>query len=204
VPTSTAIDASGTTTTTSTAPYHHGDLRRALLEAAVSTVAASGPAALSLRALAAQVGVSHAAPVHHFKDKAGLFTAVATEGFDLLHDEMTAVWEKTGQFLDVGVHYVHFALSHKGYFEVMFRPELLDQDDPDLQRAQEGAYAMLTGPVEAGRRGSDAQSVHLATLASWSTVHGLATLLLSGNLPDVDLEDPDALARHVLAHLRVV
>lgn len=187
-----------------TPPYHHGDLRRALIDAAVGRVAAGGPSSLSLRALAAEVGVSHAGPVHHFGDKAGLFTAVATEGFDLLTGEVTTVWEESGEFLDVGVRYVHFALSHRGYFEVMFRPELLNEDDPELGRARRAAYAMLRGPVAAGRRGTDSTSVFLAVLASWSTVHGLATLLLSGNLPGVDLEDPDALARLVLAHLRVV
>jgi AcrR family transcriptional regulator len=62
-------------------PYHHGDLRRALLEAAVQAIAEVGPAAVSLRDLARRVGVSHAAPAHHFGDKAGLLTAVAADGF---------------------------------------------------------------------------------------------------------------------------
>jgi AcrR family transcriptional regulator len=185
-------------------PYHHGDLRRALIDAAVARVADGGPGAVSLRGLAAEVGVSHGAPVHHFGDKSGLFTAMATEGFELLTAEVTRAWEASGAFLDVGVAYVHFALSHKGYFEVMFRPDLLDHDDPGLAAAQLDAYAMLQGPVEAGRRGTSAESVFQALLASWSTAHGLATLLLSGNLTGVDLGDPDALARHVLAHLSVV
>ena len=74
-----------------TAPYHHGDLRRALIHATVAAVAASGPTAVSLRGLAAELGVSHAAPVHHFGDKAGLFTAVAVEGFDLMREKRAAV-----------------------------------------------------------------------------------------------------------------
>jgi AcrR family transcriptional regulator len=190
-----------------TVPYHHGDLRRALIDAAVATVAAEGTAAVSLRALAATVGVSHAAPVHHFGDKAGLFTAVATEGFDLLADELTSVWDREHDFLETGVHYVHFALAHRGYFEVMFRPDLFDTLNADLQRAEERAFATLRGPVAAGRRGRTAEGARLAALASWSTVHGLATLLLSGNLPDADLTDlaeTDALAREVIAHLQVI
>jgi AcrR family transcriptional regulator len=191
--------------------YHHGDLRRALLDAAVTSVAADGPSALSLRALATAAGVSHAAPLHHFKDKAGLFTAVATEGFDLLDQELTTVWRDTGDFLQTGIRYVHFALAHKGHFEVMFRPELLNNDDAELVDAKERAFALLQDPVAAGRHGAQAgvtaEAIRPAALASWSTVHGLATLLLSGNLPGVDLSDPDGtddLARLVLLHLSVV
>ncbi|HEY3844846.1 MAG TPA: TetR/AcrR family transcriptional regulator [Acidimicrobiales bacterium] len=198
------MSGASTTASDQAERYHHGDLRRALMDAAVASVAEGGPGAVSLRALAAAVGVSHAAPVHHFGDKAGLFTAVATEGFELLADELTRVWEETGDFLATGVRYVHFALHHKGYFEVMFRPDLFDGDDPGLVEAQRRSFARLHDPVASGRRAKDPQSVRLAGLASWSTAHGLATLLLSGNLPDVDRAGSDALARDVLAHLRVV
>ena len=199
-----SIETDGSDQSDQSERYHHGDLRRALMDAAVASVAEGGPGAVSLRALAAEVGVSHAAPVHHFGDKAGLFTAVAAEGFELLADELTAVWEETGDFLATGVRYVHFALHHRGYFEVMFRPDLVNGDDPGLLAAQLRAFARLHDGVAAGRLAKDPESVRLAGLASWSTAHGLATLLLSGNLPDVDREDSDALARHVLAHLRVV
>jgi AcrR family transcriptional regulator len=75
----------------STHPYHHGDLRHALMAAALKDIQRDGPAALSLRALARQVGVSHAAPVHYFGDKAGLLTAIATEGYLKLADEQRRV-----------------------------------------------------------------------------------------------------------------
>jgi AcrR family transcriptional regulator len=181
--------------------YHHGDLRRTLIDAAVTTVAESGPAALSMRGLAAAAGVSHAAPVHHFGDKTGLFTAVATEGYDKLADELMGVWNDTGDFLEVGVGYVHFALSNPGHFDVMFRADLFDQDDPDLVRARERAYATMHEPLTALGRAPDAASLYVASLASWSMVHGLATLILSGNLPEVDASNPDALAREVIARL---
>jgi AcrR family transcriptional regulator len=180
--------------------YHHGDLRRTLLTAAVATVAEAGPAAVSLRGLAAQAGVSHAAPVHHFGDKAGLFTAIAVEGFDRLADQLTSVWEATSDFLEVGVAYVHFALSSPGAFAVMFRADLLNADDPELERAKRRAFAMLHDPLTALGHAPDPESLHAATLASWSIVHGLATLVLSGNLPEVNRSDPDALARRVVAH----
>jgi AcrR family transcriptional regulator len=169
------------------------------MDAAVATVAADGPAAVSLRGLAARAGVSHAAPVHHFGDKAGLFTAVAVEGFDLLADELGETWEGTGDFLEVGVRYVHFALSHPGHFAVMFHPDLQRGGDPELQRSKERAFATLRGPIVASGKAKDRRSLQAVSLASWSIVHGLATLILSGNLPELSLADADVLARRVLA-----
>src|SRR5215213_2255929 len=109
-------------------PYHHGDLPRALLEAAVEAIAEVGPAAVSLRDLARRTGVSHAAPAHHFGDKAGLLTAVATDGFERLAATLGQAYQATGSFLEVGVAYVRFAISHQAQFEVMFRPELYHPD----------------------------------------------------------------------------
>jgi AcrR family transcriptional regulator len=174
------------------------------LDAAVRSIAETGPANLSLRALAASIGVSHAAPLHHFGDKAGLFTAVAAEGFDLLTDDIMTVWTETEDFLEVGVGYVRFALTQKGYFEVMFRPELLNLDDSGLLEAKMRSFAMLHDQLAMVGPGRNDKAAHLAALASWSIVHGLATLALSGNLSGIDLADPDDLARHVLMYLAVV
>jgi AcrR family transcriptional regulator len=178
--------------------YHHGDLRRTLMEAAVETIEADGPAAVSLRGLAARAGVSHAAPVHHFGDKAGLFAAIALEGFDMLADELDAVWDATGDFAETGVRYVHFAVAHPGYFEVMFRPDLAGAPGDDLVAAKARAFATLTGPLVASGLQENSESLKTTSLASWSIVHGLATLLLSGNLPDVDRASVDTLTRRVL------
>src|SRR5215203_6275096 len=120
-------------------PYHHGDLPRALLDAAVEAIAEVGPAAVSLRDLARRTGVSHAAPAHHFGDKAGLLTAVAADGFRRLAATLGEAYEATGSFLEVGVAYARFAAIHRAHFEVMFRPELYRTDDPDLVRARDAA-----------------------------------------------------------------
>ena len=137
--------------------YHHGDLRAALLAAAVEVIDESGPAALSLRDLARRVGVSHAAPAHHFGDKTGLLTALATEGFELLAEAL-APTRPPGDLVELGVGYVLFAVQHRAHFEVMFRPDLLHQDDPGLVAAQAGSQAALWSGV-AGlperRRGDD-------------------------------------------------
>ncbi|CAM5731574.1 TetR family transcriptional regulator OS=Streptomyces tendae OX=1932 GN=GUR47_24730 PE=4 SV=1 [Streptomyces tendae] len=153
--------------------YHHGDLRRAVLTAALDVIAADGPAALSLRDLARRAGVSHAAPAHHFKDRAGLLTAIATEGHGLL----AAALGQAEDLRDLGVRYVRFAAAHPAHFQVMFRPELLRPDDPDLLAARERTRSLLRAAVE----GYDDDPV-VGFMAAWSMAHGFATLLLSHNL----------------------
>lgn len=160
--------------------YHHGDLRRAILTAALDVITTEGPAALSLRDLARRAGVSHAAPAHHFKDRTGLLTAIATEGYALFAD---ALADAPG-LKERGVAYVRFAASHPAHFQVMFRPELHRADDPALLDAKARATETLRAGVDElpdTVRGEDAR---LAGIAAWSLAHGFATLLLSGNLSD--------------------
>ncbi|QFZ18206.1 TetR/AcrR family transcriptional regulator [Saccharothrix syringae] len=170
-------------------PYHHGDLRRAVLAAAVAAITEHGPAAVSLRDLARRVGVSHAGPVHHFKDKAGLLTALAAEGFALLADALTATREAGGDFLDAGVAYVRFALDHRAHFEVMFRPDLYHADDEAVRAAEARAREVLV--AGAGQTGAEPE---VARVAAWSLVHGFATLWNTGALARAD-RDPEQLAR---------
>lgn len=180
-------------------PYHHGDLRRALLSETAKVIEESGIAHLSLRDLARRVGVSHAAPAHHFRDKTGLLTALAVEGFDLLAAFSAAAREDSDDFLEVGVAYVRFAVAHPAHFEVMFRPGLLDNDDADLIAARQMARARLFPPA-AQAAGEDSASL-TAGLAAWALVHGLAALWLNGALPDGAGDDPETLTRAVAAHL---
>jgi AcrR family transcriptional regulator len=183
-------------------PYHHGDLRRALLDAAVETIATDGVAALSLRALARRAGVSHAAPAHHFGDRTGLLTAIATEGYDGLAAATADAWAATGSFLEVGVAYVRYAVSHPGHFEVMFRPDLVDPDDPDLVRATAASAAMLYGPVgSVAQVDGDERARRIAGTAAWSLVHGIATLWLQGSLRGGPIDDPEELTRATARHL---
>ena len=185
-------------------PYHHGNLRRALLDAALDTIATDGVAALNLRALARRCGVSHAAPTHHFGDRQGLLTAIATEGYDGLAATTAATWAETASFLEVGVSYVRYAVTHPGHFAVMFRPDLVDPQDPDLIRAQSASAAMLYGPVDSvATVDGDAAARRIAATAAWALVHGIATLWLQGSLrgdPDGPLGDPEALTRAAARH----
>ncbi|BCJ27595.1 TetR/AcrR family transcriptional regulator [Actinocatenispora sera] len=172
--------------------YHHGQLREAILAAAVETIEAGGLATLSLRDLARRAGVSHAAPAHHFGDRAGLLTALATDGFRLLAEALTDAGEN---FLERGVAYVRFGTRHRGHFEVMFRPDLYHGDDPDLVAAQNRASDLLYS----GAATVDADAATTG-LAGWALVHGLTSLYNAGALPDQP-DDATALARRVAARL---
>ncbi|MCP2032696.1 AcrR family transcriptional regulator [Okibacterium sp. HSC-33S16] len=163
-------------------PYHHGDLRKAVIDAAVDVISDAGPAAVSLRDLARRIGVSHAAPAHHFGDKEGLFTAVATEGYTLLADELGQV-EPASDFVELSVAYVRFAVDHEAHFEVMFRPDLFHNDDPALVTARNRSRSALFRGVASlppERRGGD---TILTNVSAWAFVHGFATLWLQGALP---------------------
>ncbi|WP_329125236.1 TetR/AcrR family transcriptional regulator [Streptomyces sp. NBC_01465] len=178
--------------TTKSSSYHHGDLRHAVLTAALEVIATEGPGALSLRDLARRAGVSHAAPAHHFKDRTGLLTAIAAEGFDLLADALA----DAPDLRERGVRYVRFGVEHPAHFQVMFLPDLLRGDDAALlaARARAGGElrAGVTGMPEGGR-GDDAR---LAGIAAWSLAHGFATLLLSENLREpVGERDPEEIFR---------
>ncbi|MEU6817244.1 TetR/AcrR family transcriptional regulator [Streptomyces sp. NPDC046860] len=178
--------------------YHHGDLRRAVLSAALDVIAADGAGALSLRDLARRAGVSHAAPAHHFKDRAGLLTAIAAEGFGQLAQ---ALREASG-LREAGVRYVRFAREHPAHFQVMFGPEPLRAEDLELTTARalaKDALDRAVSGVDPGDRGPDAQ---LAGMAAWSLAHGFATLLLGHNLDgQVGEEDPEDTFRALAAML---
>ncbi|HZG93023.1 MAG TPA: TetR/AcrR family transcriptional regulator [Pseudonocardia sp.] len=176
-------------------PYHHGDLRRALLDTALTVIAEHGPVALSLRDVARRAGVSHAAPTHHFKDKTGLLTALAAEGWGLLADALADAAARDGRFSELGVAYVVFAVGHPAHFAVMRAPGLVRDDDPDLVSARDRAGAALH--TESGGGARDATTA----LTGWALVHGLSALLLEGTVrpdPGADVAD---LARRVTTRL---
>lgn len=173
--------------------YHHGDLRRALLAAAVDAINESGPAALSLRQLARRAGVSHAAPQHHFGDKAGLLTAVARQGYELFADAL----EQAGHdLLEVGVAYVRFATGHPAHFQVMFQRSLYRADDPQVTAARERARRALAAGLR--QRMPGGAEITRVAVAAWSMVHGFATLWLGGVIPPDLGDDPAAAARDVI------
>jgi AcrR family transcriptional regulator len=185
-------------------PYHHGDLRSALLTAAEAELAERGVEGFSLRSVAKRAGVSHAAPAHHFGDAGGLLTALATEGFTRFlsgqhRREALAAQDPVSQMLAAGVGYVDFALERPALFRLIFGSARLNRDDPDLKAAGMASYQHLVDQVEALGGGS------VDVAAAWGMVHGLADLMISGrlgSLADLDAASRDAvvtgLVRRVL------
>ncbi|MFG1791013.1 TetR/AcrR family transcriptional regulator [Nocardia sp. NPDC049149] len=181
--------------------YHHGDLRATILAAAADQIATDGVDSVSLRELARRAGVSHAAPAHHFGDRAGVLTALAVEGYELLAAALTAAGP---DFREVAVAYIQFAREHPGHFDVMFRHTLLRADDPRLHAARLASAAALRSGVTAIRPGDLAQQ-QATQLAAWSLVHGFAALWREGALDNSSLAagaDPETLARRMLATVR--
>lgn len=183
------------------APYHHGNLRSALLEAALTVVREHGIAGLSLREVARRAGVSHAAPAHHFKDKAGLLTALATEGFKLFAQAQRDGAERGGddpvaRFSWTGWAYVMFADQNREYFEIMFRPELLNSDDVAFQEAAQSAHEVLIEVMRPTLHGANEERLLQQSTVAWALAHGLSRLWLDGNLSAfAGLTDLDKLAR---------
>ncbi|MET9287138.1 TetR/AcrR family transcriptional regulator [Nocardia beijingensis] len=182
--------------------YHHGDLRAALLTAAAERIAADGVDAVSLRNLARHAGVSHAAPAHHFGDKAGLLTALATEGFELLAAQLTQAGD---DFREVAVAYIRFAREHPGHFDVMFRHSLLHAEDETLRVARERSALALRSGVSGIQPAHGHEHRKATQLAAWSLVHGFASLWREGALHNstlADDPDPEAVARKMLSTIR--
>jgi AcrR family transcriptional regulator len=166
--------------------YHHGDLRAVILTEAARLLAERGAAGVSLRELAREAGVSHAAPAHHFTDRRGLFTALAAQGFNMLADALRAARPR---FIDAAVAYARFAIDHPGHYAVMFDKSLLDPADPALLAAEAAAAAELAQGVDSLSDAKAHADPEGARLAAWALVHGFSTLWLNEAL---SAEDPMA------------
>ena len=166
-------------------PYHHGDLRSALLSAAGEILSEEGVTKLSLRGAARRAGVSQTAPYRHFRDKEALLAALASGGFRELAETMQqlagAATEPPQRLLATGQAYVAFALEKSALFRLMFGPEIPDKASyPELWAAASEAFAVLTREVSRGQV-TETQAFDRA-VAAWSLVHGLATLLIDGQV----------------------
>lgn len=186
-------------------PYHHGDLRAALLEAALTATRTDGPTALSLREVTRTVGVSPAAAYRHFSDRSLLLRAVALEVQERMGRAMrgrmraprdaTPAERALRRLRGVGLGYVAFALEEPGWFETAFFGDAADRPGDVPVTAPPPPFALLTaaldecveaGALEPGRR-------EHAEFACWAAVHGCAELLIHGPLRDA----PPALKRQV-------
>lgn len=191
--------------------YHHGDLKEALVDAAIRTMDAESLKAVTIRRLTREIGVSHAAPYHHFPDLDALLAAVAARGFGLLREEMyrNALGSKTdafGQLQAAGTAYVTFAVSQPELFRLMFGGRWRDTTRyPELQEAERGALVALQEMLVEALGQSDGRPViEAAARSAWALVHGIAMLLVDGRIdtpPDQGLAES---AEHLTKEVMVV
>jgi AcrR family transcriptional regulator len=162
-------------------------LRDRVIKAAVKYIADSGPDGLSFRQIAADAGVSHQAPYHHFGDRSAIFTEIAREGFQKFTEVMSSPArrdEDSNLSVQLCERYVDFALTNKGYFRVMFRSDLCQMDEsPETQRAADEAFdTLLVAVGEILGSSASIDEIRVQATAMWSVAHGLATLLIDGPL----------------------
>lgn len=190
--------------------YHHGNLRQALIDAAITMIERDGTVAeLSLREVASTAGVSQAAPYAHFSDKRALLAAVAEAGFAQLAEFMRLGVRPSSspaqRFLATGRGYVHFALKSPGMFRLMFGASLGGLADfPALQAKADVAYGLFVEALDAVATSTKPGDMMALRLSTWSLIHGLASLLVEQRLP-VDRKRAQELVNSVTAfHLRRV
>ncbi len=188
--------------------YHHGDLRPALLAAALRLLEERDPGDLSLRAIAREAGVSRAAPYHHFADREALLAAVAAEGFRALRAAMMERLEAAAgtpleRMREMGVAYVVFAVRHPQLYRLMFGGEFRNREShAELVRESAEAYAALGtamgNSMPAGSGGGGEPDAF--ALSAWALVHGLAMLVVDRRVgvPDMSDEQVEALARRTI------
>ena len=178
----------------SPAAYHHGDLRRAIIEAAVALLAEQKHWDFSLREVARRAGVSHNAPYNHFADKQALLVAVATVGFESLREQMQRRAARTAEpseaLVAIGTAYVRFGVSHPAQYRLMFGLALATEAGglpPAMAESADASKAVLAEVIRRGAQSgefavsaADPVALELAILSAWSLVHGLTMLAIDG------------------------
>jgi AcrR family transcriptional regulator len=181
------------------APYHHGDLRRALIETALAMVTEEGNWNFTLREVARRAGVSHAAPYNHFADKSALLAEVAALGFQALRRELEEAARRPRSsrqaLIGIAVTYVRFGVEHPAHYRLMFGPEIAEKERyPVLQQASDATFAALTTTLERGQAAGEVRPgpVRDQGLVAWSLVHGLTTLLIDQRLSFLGVSTSEA------------
>jgi AcrR family transcriptional regulator len=168
-------------------PYHHGDLRAALLRAALLLIEEHGVKGLALSDAARLAGVSVAAPYRHFKDKEALLAEIAAEGFVMFRDALARAYktnptDKVKRLVEMGMAYVDFALQHRSHFKVMWESGISKAKYPQVRPPAEAAYLLLEEAAKDLLPGAHADWQQALIAAAWSVVHGYAALSLEREL----------------------
>jgi AcrR family transcriptional regulator len=181
-------------------PYHHGDLHDALLKAAERILERDGLSGLTLRAVAREAGVSHAAPAHHFGDLTGLLSELAAIGYRRFGAAMMAAGSSGHSLAESGLArgkaYVDFAHTQPAMYQLMFSAERLDMSNPALAMAADASFAGLAQSIGKARHetiSEDALTLEQAADIArvWSLVHGFSMLLIDGRLNGILNHLPD-------------
>jgi len=191
--------------------YHHGDLREALVEAALSLIADKGPAGFTFAEAARETGVSAAAPYRHFRDRDALLADVARRGFELLETDMDKAWNggspnEIAAFKAIGAAYLNFARKEPAYYTAMFEAGLPPDTSAELDRASDAAFNVLRNAAEvltADMRKDKRPPAMMMALHVWSLSHGIASLFARGDAARRKLPMPpeDLLEAAVLIYL---
>ncbi|HTZ86098.1 MAG TPA: TetR/AcrR family transcriptional regulator [Solirubrobacteraceae bacterium] len=182
--------------TTPERPYHHGNLRTALLEQAERTLRERGAQELSLRELAREVGVSHGAPRRHFADRQALLDALAQAGFERLGEQLSTAAEGAGEDFEprlraIASAYVRFATRDAALLELMFAGKHREQVPGALHEAAEHAFGVMLALIEQGQREGALQDgePERVGLVLFATIQGIASLLTSGLVREDQLDE---------------
>jgi AcrR family transcriptional regulator len=170
-----------------TKTYHHGDLRRALLDAAEMELIEKGTDKFSLRSIAKRAGVSHAAPAHHFSDVDGLLTALTSISFRRFHDAMYDASEKASgdtnndpyeRLVAIGMAYINYAEQNSAMFDLQFTSNRIDHCSPEIKEVAPLSYQCLVNHVTAvlEDKGKSMDKDVNAANSYWALCHGLAAL----------------------------
>jgi len=193
--------------------YHHGNLKEALIEAALDLIAQKGPAGFTFAEAARSAGVSPAAPYRHFRDRDELLASIAQQGFELFEKQLSAAWDDGrpdtfAAFSRVGKAYLAFAREHPAYYSAMFESGVPVQDNPALLIASERAFAIIRAaserlialaPPNVPRPPAMMMALHI-----WSLSHGIASLFGRGDAASrkLPMSAEDLLEAGVLVYLK--
>ena len=170
--------------------YHHGNLREALIEEASELLVEVGLSGLTLREAARRAGVSPGAPYRHFPDKESLLAELAVRGFQRLGSELLDTAgrfaEPTERLAQIGNTYILFALAHRALHRLMFGGYFDDALHPEVKNASRAAFVPVKVAIEdlVSSRGLPTDDTSALELATWSFVHGFASLILNGQVHD--------------------
>jgi len=191
-------------------PYHHGDLSRALVQAGRRILEKEGPAALSLRAVAREAGVSPAAPYHHFKDKCDLMAAVAGEGWHELGMAVAEARAKAGDarhgLSEIGVAYVIFARKNPALYRLMYDTACDSENMPEHAKEESSGWGQVRQAlIDIGVDPENDRDLKLATIASWCAAHGVAEMAGFKDFEELKAQmgGEEAFIRAILDHLGI-